>query len=324
MKFFKLTCNSNIMILTKEDLLEEERKGNLIIKNREEYGPYSLDISVEKLFRRNKKFEEKELDMSQAEWIENCLEEIEFGKIEKGKLYHVKLNEAIYLGKDLLGEITTRSSWARKGLAIRSDSDDYLNRIQGHAVKPLCILYSSIDIDLKKNDKIGQLIISNDYPLVLESEMMELYHSKKLVVEDAIVKEENIFLTMNKKIFHYNNGFKEKNIEHGLLLDKNDFFLSASQQHIEIPEGYCGYVIESLPRINQTKYFIPFTTHANAPYIQPKNIFKGNIVFENTMRNDGVVYEGMLQSQLILKKLSNKCSGKSRYDNQKGVTKSKI
>ena len=102
------------MILTKEDLLKEESKGNLIIKNRGEYGPFSLDVSVEKIFRL-KEGVKYGLEMSQAEWMQNSLEEIDFGTIQKGKLYYAQLKESMYIGQGLRAEITTRSSWARKG-----------------------------------------------------------------------------------------------------------------------------------------------------------------------------------------------------------------
>ena len=42
------------------------------------------------------------------------------------------------------------------------------------------------------------------------------------------------------------------------------------------------------------------------------------------MRNYDIIKEGVLQSQLVLKRLSSGCEGKSRYDNQKGTTKSKL
>lgn len=71
--------------------------------------------------------------------------------------------------------------------------------------------------------------------------------------------------------------------------------------------------------------WMPFYSHANAPYIGPRSVFEGRITFENMMKIDGCLRRGMKQAELVLlplEGLGNKHRA-SRYDQQQGATLSR-
>ena len=104
---------------------------------------------------------------------------------------------------------------------------------------------------------------------------------------------------------------------------KGTFFISASAESVKIPESCIGHVSEMNhhdPRL------AVFSTHANAPYVGPKNVFEGKVTFENMMWSNGVIIAGMSQSRLNLMKLNTPLEQveESRYKGQDQATLSRV
>ncbi len=255
------------------------------------------------------------------------------------------------MSKGFFGEITSRSSWARYGLRVADEDDRLKAYTQDICCRPLCTLTSlGTFVFLKSDSAIAQLFIHKDLGYLLCPELEALINSGDFVIEKNEKKlsysdlefHGSIVLHMNSEIKVYSGNIlmpdhpRDNDFETVLLkenkptnLPLNTFFLSSSAESVYIPEDYVGFVSDrnsNTPYIQMTYPALPFISHANAPYIGPKNIFQGNITFENVMVEQNPLFAGMKQSELYLRKLSRKSSytKESRYNNQSGADKSKI
>jgi deoxycytidine triphosphate deaminase len=354
------------MILGKDKLIEADDKIDVRISLRKNFSAFSLDIRIDKLYRMKPGLTHEQTEnLSQEEYIKEALEEIcvdEGYVVRYPEFYLWQPLEEIFLSKGYSGRIATRSSWARIGCAVRSESDIYLRDISKERfIKPLCILSTfGTDMQIKKNDAFAQLFIEdNNTGYVNRVEELHLINSGHFIIKSKDrtllpeqirrpIEEEygNIVLTMDSKIKLYNGKtiipsvnteecFDTIKLQPGrpLFLKKDSFFLSSSEEYVEIPCGYVGHVAEAAmhtnPRAFSTKPAgvpLPFRTHPNAPYIGPSNIFKGKITFENLMKFDSYIYPGMKQSELYIERLNTQDHNlmQSRYMNQQQVTGSKL
>lgn len=349
------------MILCRNDLLEEESLGNLAIENRLDYSPFSLDIRIAKLFRNRYTLSRDTHTMSQEEFIEN-LEQVSFpGEglvVDSSDFYLWQPVEKLFLSKGLAGEVTSRSGWARLGVRVQS-VDSYLHNCfdSKHYFPLLSLKTASTKVLIKPGDAIAQLFVKSGhasyipdhlYRNLVDERQLSIQRDGKLLSSSQISVRDGIELTLGQNIKVYTgrtlvpgflkgDEFEDVQLDftRGLFLSRNAFFLSSSEEHVEIPEDYVGYVTERHSFMGLQRKLrcgkdiigeMPFFAHANAPYIGPKSIFRGCITFENLMIVDGYIRRGMRQSDLLLEQLSQPVRNPdpSSYNNQHTTTLSRI
>ncbi len=331
-------------LFSRYDLLQAEQAGRIQITPAVKPTAFSYDLTVGKIFRRNEQKAEKvrELEMPQEQFLEEICEEVSYQEmlLTPHQFYLCQPEQKIFLSQGLAGEISSRSTWARMGLRVQSKGvDDYLFRYyQDKAGYPLCTLRTTwTSLSLKRGQDIMQLVV-NDGPQYCNDEMMQEAlqegdlkierEGKPCSVEDLTFRD-GMILTMGQKIWRYTGGvidpthprknFRETNLPpEGLFLRAGEFFLSASREEVILPERYVGYVVEREPDL----FHLPFSTHANAPYIGPETVFQGAITFENHMLLPGRLTPGMLQSKLHLRPLKTPLhqAEESRYHGQRQAT----
>lgn len=341
-------------ILSMESLLRAEEQRLLAVEGRKEFNAFSLDLRLGTLYRRREiaASMNDEKTLSQEEFIRQVLDEVPLGNegiiITPQDFYLWQPREKIFLAKGLIGEITSRSSWARLGVRVESkQSDDYLfNRpLEDVHVQPLCTLKTmGTSVRIKPGDSFGQLFVM-DFPeylhrdeslaqLMVAGELV-IQRGKKVLASTEVRFDQGLALTMDSNIHIYTGSvlepgnlkptdFEEVTLRYleDLFLPQGAFFLSSSSEHVEIPKAYAGYVIERDPSM----FLSPFSTHAHAPYIGPRTVFKGKITFENRMCRNGYVQCGMPQSKLLLCPLAPPIeqAQESRYMGQKATTRSRL
>jgi hypothetical protein len=90
---------------------------------------------------------------------------------------------------------------------------------------------------------------------------------------------------------------------------KDEFFLSASEEEISIPNVCAGYLLEhnSPLRISlgYQKSYAPsnLKVHPNAPLIAPRSVFEGRITFENRSNGGSAISGRMRQGVLMMEYL---------------------
>ncbi|MAF99295.1 MAG: hypothetical protein CMH61_01665 [Nanoarchaeota archaeon] len=344
-------------ILSKRDLLDQERKGNVVIPDREEFSAFSLDMKIGRLFKRKPgavfetpgPFDDEE---TEAEFVTKYLEEIEWnGEVIVGpnNQYWYYPQEDIFLAEGLAGKITSRSSWAR--LAARTENQEEQNYLRNFTqevwVNPLCTLGSTgTSYVIEQGSAVGQLFVHDGLEHCTVEEVQDLISGgdfvierkgKRLSVDDVDFWPDGhsmagIVLTKGPDLLVYDGSilrkgnsdqhFTKVSLENGSYpAAERQFFLSASAETISLPNGYVGDVKE---RIAGT---LPaMITHANAPYIGPSSVFEGTITFENCMLLSYAITEGMPFTTLNLIKLRTPINGgsESRYKGQQGATASRL
>ncbi|MEK6900899.1 MAG: 2'-deoxycytidine 5'-triphosphate deaminase [Nanoarchaeota archaeon] len=332
-----------------DDFLQAEREEQLHVTEREEYSAFSLNVRLGRLYRRRevRAATMPETEMSQEQFLAEICEEVPLqgGVVARaGDFYLWQPVEELSLGEGLGGQVTSRSSWARLGVRVDSVSDAYFGKYSTtRRWKPLCTLKTWTDVLLKQGDALGQLFVNDgqDYcsdghlqRMVAAGELVLRREGRTLTVSDLCF-DHGMVLTMGENVQIYKKGVIEpgnsieKHFTKGELgrtipnfFRQGTFFLSASAEHVEIPCGYAGYVVEREP----WGMSIPFHAHSNALYVGPVPVFQGRITFENTMIIDGYIAPGMMQSKLLLVPLRSPINGgaSSRYNNQKGATLSRL
>jgi len=334
------------MILPSHILKDLEQAGLLKIKDRQEYGAFSLDLRIGRLLKRKevKAATVNEHQYCQDRFIDKLCEEVDIPVIgldlEPNDSYLWQPKERIYMKKGLAGEITSRSSYARLGLRVQSKGvDEKLHHY--HVDKdyyPLCTLRTTgTRVRISRDEPLAQLFVSNsvehcftkqDYEFLIEKNLLVITkEGKKLSPKELNISHE-IKLTLGSDIKLYlgklliPGKLKGDEFEHlelsnleGQYLRKSDFFISASAESVEIPEDCVGYVTERhtimqlqnlVKRGANVLQDMPFMSHANAPYIGPRSVFIGNITFENQMLTDAKVRPGTKQADLVLYLLADR------------------
>ncbi len=329
-------------LYSKADFEQAKEEGRLVIENGLDFGAFSLDLRVGKLFRKIRGRDGNH-QMSTEEFLAKCAEEVSLegdgAVLPPGALFYWQAMERIKT-QGLQGEITSRSGWAR--LSTRSESiEDSFRQRGDYEGNPLSVILSrGAQVRVKKGDAVAQLFLQDDaYPFTIPGEINLLLDKRELIVErsgepSADIVYDEIPLTMGPEIWIYEGGvlepgksweqsFRKVSLESGkMYLPEGTFFISSSAEIVSIPPGYVGHVNESAYRGDSI-----FTTHANAPYVGPKTVFNGKITFENTMMNGGGnVGVGVEQSRLSLRRLKTPIikGKKSSYDGQKGATLSRL
>src|SRR3989344_9044874 len=249
------------------DLKEAVQTGMLGGINPDAIGFFSVDVAVDRLFRLKRITRTIDRSsLSQEDFIEHATDEVEDFEngviLQPGDYCLALTKEKIFLGKGFAGEITTRSSYARMGLMVTSQSDDYLTRYhQETNQKALIGISSSTNVKLKRGEPLAQLFVHSEKIPVFEGELEQLLKSGELIVRDPdsgnIIKTEYgaIELTMGEDIMLYNGklivpweqnegAFDPVRLSRiqPLLLKKGAFCISSSREHVEIPDDCIGLV----------------------------------------------------------------------------------
>ena len=346
-------------ILGQKALEELETEGIIAFSDRLPFSAFSLDLRLDKLYRR--KFSLcidtlEEGGMSQEEYLNRMTEEVDIpleGLVISRDNFHLwQPSEEIFLPSGMRGEITSRSSWARLGSRVQS-VDDYLSQYHSEKwVKPVCTLkMTGTNVLVQKGDIMAQLFFDTGSPPVLTSVVKKMIDNQELLLmrdgkaldSQDVAFQGGLLLTMGRTIKIYRGSLlipgklKESDFETVTLnhfqdyyLPASTFFISSSAEYVEIPDHCVGYVSESDSLMalstKKTDRLIPFYTHANAPYIGPRGVFRGTITFENVMKMDGYIRVGIKQSELYLVPLdgAHHQAPESRYNGQQESTLSRL
>jgi len=356
------------MLLSKVDLLSEEKLGNLCLSERLEYSAFSCNIRLGTLYRIVRQCaphlfgpDGREIEISQEQYIDEYLEEISIPEegivLNENDRYMCQTLEKVFLAPGL--GATSRSSWARLGVHIKSKPiDDTLHISQiKYNDYPLCSLRTTgTRVLIKKGDEIGQIFVY-EYPSFLiyyetakliSDGKFEIHKDGKKLSLDKIIFHGEMVLTMDPKIKIYKgkvlipgnlkeDDFSEETLvaDKPLYLKQGTFFISSSAESVYIPPEYAGFVTERSSIMTLQMYTVtkrpefapsPMFTHANAPYIGPKTVFSGKITFENHMGWGDYIKCGMKQTELVLMRFRTPIIGeeKSRYDKQSEPTTSQL
>ncbi|MBN2567618.1 hypothetical protein JXB02_06070 [Candidatus Woesearchaeota archaeon] len=352
------------MILTIDALLDAEERGDIVIEGRDGYNLFSLDLHLEKLYRhkdRCPKAVGDGADHSDAEYIASELEEVEIPAwgmiIEPDDFFLWQPRERMTLAGGYHGAITSRSGWARLGVRVHDTSEELRPSEERRSFTPLCALKAGgTRVFIRRGDSMAQLYLERGIGHVPNWRLrMMILDGTFTVTRKGIIPPLSYFehpggmqLTMGPQVHIYNpdrilvpgvphiDDFRAVSIETPVRLGRGTFFLSASAEYVEIPEGHCGYVSQGGSVMSLQKYMRtgdprfapqPFLSHADAPYIGPKNIFHGNITFENLLLDDYTLVAGMRQSEFFLVPLlgdGKKYRGESSYIGQTGAALSRL
>lgn len=351
------------MILPFEDLVSAEKSGRLAVTPCTDFGAISIELRMGKLFRRKEvtaMIRADEFDMSRDEYIDKILEEVEIPPeglvIGPEDFYNWQPEQCVSLERGLRGEITSRSSYARLGLRVEAQDDDLKAFQYTRTVTPLCSLATTgCKVLLRPKEPLAQLYVHDmqSTPMLqwhealarMDDGKLELVRDGKKLKPDDLTVHGLPCLTMDDTIKVYRGNvlvpgaLKDKDFEtvkllrtKPLYLPKGTFFLSASAEEFSCDPAYCGYVTErhSIMTFQMLSarelWSMPYWSHANAPYVGPRNVFTGKITFENIMKQPGEIFPGMKQAELTLVPLTTPSAytKESRYKGQLGATESRI
>lgn len=356
------------MMLHRTELERFEREGSLVFGNRLPFSEYSLDIRLERLYAQ------KEIDAppeellvavscSDEEFIARHLTEVQLGTgftPEPNRIYWWLPAEDIAKGHGFSCEVTSRSSWARVGIAVASGldhRDPFCSPAQEFRGKPLLSLQAlGTAVSLREGDAVGQLFVRDASfynPIfgdrlrpMLDGDLHVERNGERLIAESAALRQ-GVVLTYDDAILRYVGGtirpeahahaFVPVAIREKTRIPRGAFFLSASAEHVAIPPYCIGRVNEhyipsaffvdaSLGNGQRPIIPSPMRAHAHAPYIGPKPVFSGKIVFENLANFDCTIRAGCELSELTLEQLTSSVTATvpSRYDGQTSVTASRV
>ena len=355
-------------ILCRDHLILAENRGYIAFNDRLDYSAFSLDMRLEKLYKRKALgvSQNEELEMSQETFMDEIIEEIPIDSefiLEPDQDYFWQPVEEIFLRQGLKGKITTRSSWARLGIRVQSESDEYLKKVDKNTLgKPLCTIRTTgTRVKLKKLDAVAQLFVEKNTGHPTREHIISFLEQGSLVLKEGGEKGKQLrlediefhggpVLTMDPQVFVYNgeilipgednkNKFERVQLSYlkDFYLPPDTFFISSSHEYVQVPSFCVGIVTErnslfsndSFKKTGHSAYLPPqFASHPNAPYIGPVGVFEGQVTFENQVTEPTKIIAGMKQSELLLDFLSGQITnveefGKSRYDKQNGATTSR-
>ncbi|MBU0461530.1 MAG: hypothetical protein KJ574_03005 [Nanoarchaeota archaeon] len=341
------------------DFVEAEKRKDLVVADKLEFGPISLDIRIGRLMQiKYIQVDPKDMDgMPNDEFVRKYTKEYPLVDGAWNVTPYTWLLwepvESIEIAEGLMGDIVSRSSWARLGIrTCAKDVDHFILKRPDirRKIKPLCSLVSTgTTVNIRPGDPIAQLFAMTSPEWASRQEVEDLIARGEFRVEkdgrrlglDELVFHGGLVMTMADDILVYNPAHildpqqpREDAFERVRLsavnrttMPKRAFFLSTSEQHIEIPAGYIAELLEGLSigtACEYTRTFnpefgpMPYRSHANSPYVGPSPVFRGRVVFENSMIWEDELHPGMKQSELFLHRLVTPCGYRkeSRYAGQ--------
>lgn len=338
------------MIITGEDLELLERNGFLRVENRGDYGPCSLNLTIDKLLKPSQQPTDHDTEAFLA-----SLHPVDSSIVSYGDFHYFRTRERFTLPDDVLLDIASRSGFARLGLrSIMSDEELQIGcRYVGNPLIQLASYGPRVHVAV--GDSPAQAVFHTPEPDMtpnalrqcVEQGDLHLTRGGKTLTPADLTFHGGVVLTLDERILVYRGNiltpgklqpddFEEIILTpEGKYLPKSTFFLSSSAEHVSIDERYAGYVTHGNSFRTNTTYFNdggaefippPFLSHPNAPYIWPRNIFSGKITFENVVHTDCMIYPGMKISEITLERLSTKSAWQepSKYNGQTAVQASKL
>ena len=341
------------------DFVEAEKKGDLIVPGRLDFGPISLDIRIAELLKV--KWVQHPGDdinsLSNEQFVEKYTEPVELAdgvwEVEPYNWLLWKPVEEIELAAGLMGDIVSRSSWARLGIKTSAKDVDAFIMKQPHKrrrMRPLCSLVTDgTKVKIRPEDPIAQMFVMDSPTFLVPEQVMALVDNDEFIVEQygkrlkpedltfhgglvltmapdiRVYNEENVLDLRDQKEDDFKTVVLSKDV--GRMMEKRKFFLSTSEQYLKIPPGFIAEVSEGLSLMTACAYSktfnpeygpMPFRSHTNSPYVAPIPVFEGKVVFENSMIMDDMLIAGMKQTELYLHPLITPCdyTKESRYYGQ--------
>ncbi|MFC2135140.1 hypothetical protein ACFLTH_11025 [Bacteroidota bacterium] len=338
------------MLLTKPDFEEAENNKSLIIHDRQDFDDFTLDLRVDRLFRLKKGVDQELiLSVDRYTFMNDCIEEISFNdeiELSSNHPYYFTPVETISSDEEYRISVYSKSSHARIGLRSHNIPGEMIYGNKLNEFLPLIYLTVNNTMPvIKKHKAIAHMIAEegefghvrkNEIEKMLSKDELVLRYDGKPIPRNELyfhpTIEDGIILFRSSEISLYNGNplipgnvidedFTKISLSNeGISIGDNQFYLSSSKEEVEIPNNCVGFVKEFI--IDDR---CVFASHANAPLIGPKSMFKGVITFENNHIVHGTIYANDIQSVLTLRKLKTPIENgnKSRYNNQKTVQLSK-
>jgi dCTP deaminase len=272
------------------------------------------------------------------------------GKIfKKNKIYIVKLNENLNLRKSIGGKCNPKSSTGRLNIFCRTILDycDEYEKIPKNYNGEIFleITSRSFDIMFKKDDKLNQMRLFNNYNLYLNDTLLKKMNNNKPLIfpqknnqikngirlsvdlssDNKVCAYESKITTspiiFNKTNYYNSSKFwkalKPKNKT--LIIEKNKFYILKSKEKIMIPKNFAG---EMIPydtgigdfRVHYAGFFDPGFGYPNGSYA---------VLEVKTNELPFIIEDGQTIARIIYEKLNKKTSVvyganiNSNYQNQK-------
>ena len=235
----------------------------------------------------------------------------------------------LFLSAGYMGEVVTRSTYARLGVCAESaPSNDafILQSDTSRSFRPVCSLRTfGTEVRIRPGEFISQLVLKTSLSRCSTSEMRDLFDQGELVMYKGdkrlsradVTFHEGIELLLDPIIYVYRKGssldprqpaidydFEKIDLSrfpHGYYLAEGSFFISSSVQKIATSNRYVSYFTPhrttptSSNRVTQslhpghTFFSLPFRTHPNAPYHVFGLHALRQITFENYVTSPGGV-----------------------------------
>lgn len=264
-------------------------------------------------------------------------------------------SDNFFLAPHYMGEVRTRSSYARLGVCVDSavSHDDFVGKVsQGRSFTPLCRLRTvGTSVKIRPGELVGQLFLRTSLQHCSVAEMKALMEQDELVVydqerklsQDEVLFREGLELNMHDVIRVYqgtildpqrqpdDHDFTVVNVSdfpQGYYLPQGSFFLSSSVQRVATSNRFVSYVTEHIDAGVSEQDFFPLRTHPNAPY----HTFGMHALRQITFENEVTAAEGIFlfphvkQAELLVIPLVGPSDYKhpSRYHGQNGPTLARL
>ncbi|MBU1854119.1 MAG: hypothetical protein KKF89_00210 [Nanoarchaeota archaeon] len=176
------------MILSKEDLLEAEKKEELVFNNRQEFDPFTLDVRIDKLFKFKKysyKNQTRILQMTREDFIKEALEPIPIENeivLNSSEHYFFKPIETITANGNYSIRVFSKSSYARVGLCSTSTSDDLLFKEMTDYNPLISLLTTGTTVRIKPNEQLAHIVVEDSYLNIVQfPELINLINKEELI-----------------------------------------------------------------------------------------------------------------------------------------------
>ncbi|MBI2572975.1 hypothetical protein HYV86_03905 [Candidatus Woesearchaeota archaeon] len=280
--------------------------------------------------------------------------------LQPDQVYGTILDQAILLKREFIGEITTRSSYARLGTRLdpgpastdltiggdreftpRCNLDTFGTHVRIYPYEPIGQIFFHTQLEQLLAEDIKAAMDSGDFVIYngdrqLSKRDVTFQHALKLHMDDVIhvYKKGKILDTRDKD---HSQDFETVNLRdhpEGYYLPKGAFFISSSREKFATSNKCVAYVTPTInlrPAMTITQYpdpnhftLVPFLTHPNAPYHAYGLNNLRQMTFENYVTQlEGVyLHAGCKQAELVLVPFlkPSEQTMGSRYAGQVGAT----
>ncbi len=314
------------MPLLPPELINKALKLNLLrVNGTPQVAAHSIDLSITNAIWNGKN---RKAEIPQEGFI-----------LEPQQQYKVKLDSRLFLAQGLIGEITTRSSYARLGIQVdpQPSIENLFGTWRDRGFTAICNLETfGTQVRIRPYEHLAQIFIHTQLETMLANEIKDAMDSEDLIVYDKGHKldrtnasfGEALELHMEDLIYVYKKGrildpqdkdhsedFETVNLRHhpkGYYLPKGAFFISSCRERFATSNRCVAYVTPTInlrPAMTKTnfpdpKHFtrFPFLTHPNAPYHAYGLRHLQQMTFENYVTEPEGVYlhADCKQAELVL------------------------